>query len=232
MLVQIRIKRFNPESGIEPHFQTFMIDAEKTDSILTLLVRIKDEQDGTLTVRKSCAHGMCGSCAVEINGRNRLACMTLVKDLDQPISVAAMRGAEIIKDLVVDMDPFFDRYRAVVPHLVNDEPTPEAERLQSPEDHALIEESTKCILCGACTHSCPSFWADNEYLGPAALLKAYRFVFDSRDRGAAQRLRILDNKKGLFKCYTIMNCVRACPKEIHVTAHLSALKRRLLAESL
>ncbi len=232
MQVEFRIQRFNPEKDDGPHWQTFSVDVAKTDAILTVLNKIKDEQDGTLTFRKSCAHGMCGSCAIEINGRNQLACMTLVQDCKKPIKLAPMKGARIIKDLTIDQDPFFDRYRAIIPYLVNDEPAPSGERLQSPEDHALIEESTKCILCGACTHSCPSFWADNDYLGPAALLKAYRFVFDSRDTGAAARLKALDNAKGLFKCYTIFNCVRACPKEIHITSHIAALKRKLLATKL
>ena len=167
---------------------------------------------------------------MKINGENKLACSVLVQDLvgknGGTISFEPMPSAPVIKDLVVDQDSFFAKYRAVMPWLINDNPTPEKERLQSPEQHAVIEDATKCIMCGACTHSCPSTWAAPDYLGPAALLKAYRYVFDSRDTEPEERLKVVDSKDGLWKCYTIFNCVQACPKGIDITRWLSALKRK------
>jgi len=168
---------------------------------------------------------------MHIDGENKLACTTLVKDLKNGrVRVEALPGAAIDKDLAIDQDDFWRQYRKVMPYLVNDEPAPARERRQSPAEHARIEEATKCILCGACTYSCPSKWADPDYLGPAAMLKAYRFIFDSRDRAGDIRLKILDNKKGIYKCYTIFNCVEACPKDINLTWHFSQIKKKLAAE--
>ncbi|KAK3582615.1 hypothetical protein CHS0354_024169 [Potamilus streckersoni] len=232
MKLEVTIKRFNPEvdsaKGIE---KTYITEADPHERVLDVLNKIKWEQDGTLSYRKSCAHGVCGSDAMMINGENKLACVTLVKDIkSDKLFIEPLPGASVIKDLIVDMDPFWNKYKTVLPYLITDEPTPENERYQHPDDHLLIEESTKCILCGACSFSCPSTWSDSEYLGPAALLKAYRFIFDSRDQAADQRLKIIDNNKGLWKCYTIFNCVQACPKEIDITKHISALKRRVVEE--
>ncbi|MER3513254.1 MAG: succinate dehydrogenase iron-sulfur subunit, partial [Chloroflexota bacterium] len=167
--------------------------------------------------RRSCAHGICGSDAMRINGRNRLACKVLVRDLTQPIVVEPLLGLPVIKDLVVDMEPFFKHYRAILPYLINDEPPPERERLQSPEERERYDDTTKCILCAACTTACPSFWAKGEYVGPAAIVQAHRFIFDSRDRGAAQRLAILNDPNGVWRCRTIYNCTEACPRGIRVT---------------
>ncbi len=231
MRLEVSIKRFNPEKDTAPHWEKYHVEADEMERVLDVLNKIKWEQDGTLTYRKSCAHGVCGSDAMMINGENRLACVTLVKDLKTTkLKIEPLPGASVIKDLVVDMTRFWKSYEAIMPYLCNDDPPPETERYQSPEDQELIEESTRCILCGACTFSCPSTWSDEEYLGPAALLKAYRFIFDSRDQAADQRLRIIDNNKGLWKCYTIFNCVQACPKEIDITKHISALKRRVVSE--
>ncbi len=231
MQLEVTIKRFNPEKDTTPHAQTFKVEAEPMERVLDVLNKIKWEQDGTLTYRKSCAHGVCGSDAMMINGENRLACVTLVKDLRATkITVEPVPGASVIKDLVIDMNGFWRKYEAIMPYLVNDDPAPEIERYQSAKDQELIEESTRCILCGACSFSCPSTWSDEEYLGPAALLKAYRFIFDTRDQAADARLKIIDNNKGLWKCYTIFNCVQACPKEIDITKHISALKRKVVSE--
>lgn len=231
MQLEVSIKRFNPEKDSAPHWETYKVEAEPMDRVLDVLNKIKWEQDGTLTYRKSCAHGVCGSDAMMINGENRLACVTLVKDLKTTkLKIEPVPGASVIKDLVIDMTRFWKSYETIMPYLCNDDPPPETERYQSAQDQELIEESTRCILCGACTFSCPSTWSDEEYLGPAALLKAYRFIFDSRDQAADQRLRIIDNNKGLWKCYTIFNCVQACPKEIDITKHISALKRKVVSE--
>ncbi|MBC8045141.1 MAG: succinate dehydrogenase iron-sulfur subunit [Rhizobacter sp.] len=231
MNLEVTIRRFNPEIDDAAHDELYHIDAEPMERVLDVLNRLKWESDGTLTYRKSCAHGVCGSDAMLINGENRLACVTLVKDLKSTkIKIEPMPGSPVIKDLVVDQSAFWRKYEAVMPYLVNNDPPPETERYQSADDQFLIEESTKCILCGACTQSCPSSWGDDEYLGPAALLKAYRFIFDSRDQAGADRLNIIDNNKGLWKCYTIFNCVQACPKEIDVTKHISALKRKVVSE--
>ncbi len=230
MQVTVKIKRFNPEKDREPYWQTFELNADPMDRALDLLNYIKWHLDGTLTFRKSCAHGVCGSDAMKINGENRLACQVLVKNVIKgdrgTITFEPLPAAPIIKDLVVDQSEFFEKFRAVKPWLITASPPPERERLQSPEEHELIEDATKCILCGACTHACPSTWADPDYLGPAALLKAYRYVFDSRDEGDEERLPVVDSSEGLWKCYTIFNCVEACPKEIDITRWLSALKRR------
>lgn len=230
MNVTVRIQRFNPETDEAPHWESYQVDADPMDRALDLLNYIKWHIDGSLTFRKSCAHGICGSDAMKINGENKLACSILVRDLVKgeggTVTFEPMPGAPVIKDLVIDMDHFFEKYRAVMPWLVNHDPTPEKERLQSPEDHAIIEDATKCIMCGACTHSCPSTWAAPDYLGPAALLKAYRYTFDSRDQATEDRLEIVDSRDGLWRCYTIFNCVQACPKGIDITRWISALKRK------
>jgi succinate dehydrogenase / fumarate reductase, iron-sulfur subunit len=230
MNINVKIKRYNPETDDAPHWKSYDLTVDPMDRALDLLNEIKWRIDGTLTFRKSCAHGICGSDAMKINGENKLACSVLVQDLvgskGGTITFEPLPAAPIIKDLVVDQTGFFEKYRAVMPWLVNDTPPPEKERFQSPEDHFIIEEATKCIMCGACTHSCPSTWADPDYLGPAAMLKAFRYTFDSRDMGTESRLEVVDSKDGLWKCYTIFNCVQACPKGIDITRWLSALKRK------
>ena len=230
MTLTVKVKRYNPDTDERPRWDEFRVPADPMDRALDLLHYIKWHLDGSLTFRKSCAHGICGSDAMKINGENQLACSILVQELGlkdgDSVTFEPLPAAPIIKDLVVDQSRFFDKYRAVMPWLISDEPVPVKERLQSPEQHAVIEDATKCIMCGACTHSCPSTWADPDYLGPAAMLKAYRYVFDSRDSEAEERLKVVDSKDGLWKCYTIFNCVQACPKGIDITRWLSALKRK------
>jgi succinate dehydrogenase / fumarate reductase iron-sulfur subunit len=188
------------------------------DRVLDLLHRIKWESDGSLTFRRSCAHGVCGSDAMMINGRNRLACKIRVDQLGRKISVAPLPGMKVIKDLVVDMDEFFAKYRSVMPYLMaDDEPPANEERRQSAHDRERYDDTTKCILCAACTSSCPSFWAQPEYVGPAAIVNAHRFVFDSRDDHAHERLEILADQDGVWRCRTIFNCVDACPRGINIT---------------
>lgn len=234
MNLTVKIQRFNPETDDAPHWETYQVEADPMDRALDLLNHIKWHVDGSLTFRKSCAHGICGSDAMQINGENKLACSVLVQDLvgekGGTITFAPLPASPVIKDLTIDQTGFFEKYRAVKPWLMNTTPPPEKERHQTPEQHAVIEDATKCIMCGACTHSCPSTWADPDYLGPAAMLKAFRYTFDSRDHGTEDRLEVVDSKDGLWKCYTIFNCVEACPKGIDITRWLSALKRKAVTE--
>ena len=224
----LRILRFNPEADKKAHWEEYHVEVEPTDRLLDALGLVKGQQDGTLAYRRSCAHGVCGSDAMTINGRNRLACKTLMRDLGRRVSVEPLRGFAVIKDLIVEMDPFFDKYRSVKPYLLNDDPPPATERLQSPEERARYDNTTKCILCGSCTGACPSYWANPDYLGPAAIVQAHRFLFDSRDQGAEERLAILDDRDGVWRCRTIFNCVGACPRDIDVTRAIGEVKRRLL----
>jgi len=230
MEITLKIRRYNPEQDSEPHWVSYQISVEPTEKLLDALHKVKWEIDGSLTFRRSCAHGICGSDAMRINGRNRLACKTLVKDLDpaKPISVEPIKGLPVLKDLVVDMEPFFDAYRSVLPFLVTTGQEPTRERLQSPEQRARFDDTTKCILCAACTTSCPVFWTDGQYFGPQAIVGAHRFIFDSRDEGSEQRLEILNEKEGVWRCRTTFNCTEACPRGIEVTKAIQEVKRALL----
>jgi succinate dehydrogenase / fumarate reductase iron-sulfur subunit len=224
MQVKLRVFRYNPEIDKRPRFEIYTVEAEPTDQVLDLLNRVKWEQDGTLSYRKSCAHGVCGSDAVRINGVNRLACKVLVRDVGARIQVEPILGMKVIKDLIVDMEPFFEHYRSVLPFLINDEPAPEKERLQSQEQRSRFDDTTKCILCAACTTACPSYWASDEYVGPAAIVQAHRFIYDSRDHGAKERLEILNDRMGIWRCHDVFNCTDACPREIEVTKALAEVK--------
>jgi succinate dehydrogenase / fumarate reductase, iron-sulfur subunit len=232
MQVDLRILRYDPEGVEKPHWVGYQVDAEPMDRVLDLLHKVKYEQDGTLTFRRSCGHGVCGSDAMLINGRNRLACKIRVEQLGRKrITVAPLPGLPVIKDLVVDMEGFFAKYRSVQPFLVNDSLVPERERHQTAAQHARIEDTTKCILCAACTTSCPSFWAQPGYVGPAAIVSAHRFIFDSRDEAGEERLEILSDKDGVWRCRTIFNCTDACPRGIDITRAIlevsSAIVERL-----
>ncbi len=232
MQAKLRIRRFNPETDKKSWWGEYTLDnVLRTDSVLDLLHRVKWEQDGTLALRRSCAHGVCGSDAMRINGANALACKTLVSRLKVKnevvkIQVEPILGLTVEKDLIVDMEPFFDHYRSVLPYFINDQPAPEdgRERLQSPEDRERFDDTTKCILCAACTSSCPVFWADGRYVGPAAIVQAHRFVFDSRDEGMEERLEVLSDTFGVWKCRTIFNCTNACPRDIKITEAIADVK--------
>ncbi len=228
MQITMKIRRYDPEKDSRPHWQEFKLDVPPTERVLDVLNDIKWKQDGSLTFRRSCAHGICGSDAMRINGVNRLACKVLVKDLGSEITVQPLGGLPVLKDLIVDMEPFFDSYRAILPYFINDEPAPPTERLQSPEDRAIFDDTTKCILCAACTSSCPIFWTNGRYIGPAAIVNAHRFIFDSRDRGSAERLRVLNGVNGLWRCRTAYNCTEACPRGIPITKVIEEAKRELL----
>jgi succinate dehydrogenase / fumarate reductase iron-sulfur subunit len=217
MNLKVKIRRFNPEKDRRPYWSEFKVEAQPMERVLDVLQSIKDNQDGTLTYRRSCAHGVCGSDAMVIDGRNRLACKTLVQDIGKSVVIEPLRGLPVIKDLVVDMEPFWRQYKSIKPFMINDDDPPYTERLQSREARARFDDTTKCILCAACTTSCPSFWADGSYVGPAAIVQAHRWIFDDRDHGAQVRLAILAEANGVWKCRTIYNCTEACPRDIEIT---------------
>jgi succinate dehydrogenase iron-sulfur subunit len=219
MQVDLRILRYDPERDAKPHWESYSVESDpKSDRILDLLHRVKYEQDGSLTFRRSCAHGVCGSDAMLVNGRNRLACKLRVEQLGKRrITIAPLPGLPVVKDLVVDMEGFFAKLRSVEPFLKEDGPAPARERIQTQSERARYDDTTKCILCAACTSSCPSFWAQPSYVGPAAIVNAHRFIFDSRDSGGDERLQILADKDGVWRCRTIFNCTDACPRGIHIT---------------
>jgi len=229
--ITVKIKRFDPENDRRPHWESYTLDVEPTDRVLDVMNQIKWEIDGSLSFRRSCAHGICGSDAMLINGVNRLACKVLVKDLGNTINIEAIRGLPVLKDLIVDMEPFFDSYKAVLPFFINDEPNPTTERYQSQEDRAIFDDSTKCILCACCTTSCPVFWTNGRYIGPAAIVNAHRFIFDNRDHGSAERLQALSQSNGLWRCRTAYNCTEACPRDIPITQAIEEVKRELLWNS-
>ncbi|GAB3029527.1 succinate dehydrogenase iron-sulfur subunit [Parafrigoribacterium mesophilum] len=225
------IRRFDPDVDEEPHWQDFDVEMHATDRVLDALHKIKWEQDGSLSFRRSCAHGVCGSDAMRINGRNRLACKTLLKDLDvsKPIYIEALKGLPLEKDLIVDMEPFFDSFRAIQPFLMSSTvPADGKERKQSPAQRNAFDDSTKCILCAACTSSCPVFWTDGQYFGPAAIVNAHRFIFDSRDEGAQVRLDILNDQEGVWRCRTTFNCTDVCPRGIQITQAIAEVKQAIM----
>ncbi|MGA4840033.1 succinate dehydrogenase iron-sulfur subunit [Streptomyces sp. G45] len=228
--VTFRIRRFNPEVSAEATWEDFQFEIDPKERVLDGLHKIKWDLDGSLTFRRSCAHGICGSDAMRINGKNRLACKTLIKDINpaKPITVEPIKGLTVLKDLVVDMEPFFQAYRDVMPFLVTTGNEPTRERLQSAEDRERFDDTTKCILCAACTSSCPVFWNDGQYFGPAAIVNAHRFIFDSRDEAGEQRLEILNDKDGVWRCRTTFNCTDACPRGIEVTKAIQEVKRALI----
>jgi succinate dehydrogenase / fumarate reductase iron-sulfur subunit len=228
MQVTLKLRRFNPELDTAPHWETYDVPAEPNDRLLDLLHYVKWQIDGTLTFRRSCAHGICGSDAMRINGVNRLACKVLVKDLPGTVMVEPLKGLPVEKDLLVDMEPFFEAYRSVKPFLITKDKEPTRERLQSAHDRERFDDTTKCILCAACTTSCPIYWTDEAYFGPAAIVNAHRFIFDSRDDGAEERLDILNDKEGVWRCRTTFNCTEACPRGIEVTKAIQEVKRALL----
>jgi succinate dehydrogenase / fumarate reductase, iron-sulfur subunit len=230
MTLTLKIRRFNPEVSEDSWWDEFTVRMDPLDRLLDALHEVKWHQDGTLSLRRSCAHGVCGSDAMLIDGRNALACKILVKDVAPKVTVEPIRGLPVLKDLIVDMEPFMEGYRSVLPYLINDEGDPSEERYQSVQERARYDDTTKCILCAACTTSCPIFWGDEEYVGPAAIVNAHRFIYDSRDEGSRERLKILSEKTGVFRCKTTFNCTEACPRGIQVTKAIQEVKRSILFE--
>lgn len=231
MRIQFKIRRYQPELGKDkPYWQEYWLDdVEPTNRVLEMMHRVKWEQDGTLAFRRSCSSGICGSDAMRVNGRNRLACKILVRDVVEDggtIQLEPILGLPVVKDLIVDMEPFFEHYRSVMPFFVNNDPVPAdgRERLQTAEDRQRFDDSTNCILCACCTTSCPSYWANGEYVGPAAIVQAHRFIFDTRDQAAQERLNILAETNGVWRCRTVFNCTPACPRDIEVTRAIGEVK--------
>jgi len=234
MEIRLRVFRFQPDKDAKARYDVFTIETDPTERILDLLEYVRGDVDGSLSFRRSCAHGVCGSDAMRINGRNLLACKVLVKDLgSNEITVEPLLGLKVIKDLIVDMGPFLEHYKSVLPYFINDEiPADGKEHLQSPAQRERFDDTTKCILCAACTTSCPSFWSNTEYVGPAAIVNAHRFVFDSRDQGAGKRLEVLNEQFGVWRCRTAFNCTEACPREINVTQAIAEVKQALVTGKL
>jgi succinate dehydrogenase / fumarate reductase iron-sulfur subunit len=218
--------RFDPSRDEKPAYRTYEIEAEPTDKILDCLNRIRAEQDPTLAYRASCAHGICGSDAMVINGRVALACQKLVKDYRTANNfvIEPLPVFRVLKDLIVDLDPFFEKHRSVRPFLINDEPPPELERTQAPQEQKQIDPALPCILCASCTAACPISRVNPAYLGPAALLRAFRYIYDSRDTDTENRLREVDSENGVWGCKTLWWCTEVCPKDIPVTKCLGQVK--------
>ncbi len=223
------IYRFNPETDTKPYFQDFELkNLDPGTMLLDALLKIK-EQDPSLSFRRSCREGVCGSDGMNINGINRLACVTKVVDLGERIELRPLPGLPVIRDLIIDMEQFYKQYKAVKPFLIGIEPEPEVERLQSPEERDLLDGLYECILCGCCSTACPSFWWNpDKFLGPAALLQASRFIEDSRDAALDERLDQLDDAYKLYRCHSIMNCVQVCPKGLNPTKAIGRIKERMV----
>ena len=227
--MRFRIYRYDPDKDSKPYLQDYELQLEPSDSmLLDALIRIK-AQDDSLSLRRSCREGVCGSDAMNINGRNGLACITRLSELKEPVELRPLPGLPVVRDLVVDMSQFFKQYHSVRPYLDNPEPPPEKERLQSPQERAELDGLYECILCACCSTSCPSFWWNpDKFVGPAGLLQAYRFLADSRDQATSERLDNLEDPYRLFRCHSIMNCVDVCPKGLNPTLAIGKIKEMLV----
>jgi succinate dehydrogenase / fumarate reductase iron-sulfur subunit len=232
--MQFSIYRYNPETDERPRMQSYELDTPAGSGqrmLLDALVALK-ARDETLSFRRSCREGVCGSDAMNINGRNGLACITPLSALSEPVTLRPLPGLPVIRDLVVDLTQFYNQYRYVKPWLVNDDPEPEIERLQSPGDRERLDGLYECILCACCSTACPSFWWNpDRFLGPAALLQAWRFIADSRDQATGERLDMLEDPYKLFRCHTIMNCTDVCPKGLNPTRAIGHIKQLMVKRS-
>jgi succinate dehydrogenase / fumarate reductase iron-sulfur subunit len=228
MKMNFKILRFDRENDSEPYYQTYEVSANPTDRILDCLNRIKWEQDGTLGYRMSCGHGVCGSDAMKINGRCALACQKLVKDCEgTEVVLEPLPSFEVQKDLIVDLEPFFEKVRLIRPYLLSSLEPPEKERRQSQEDSKKVDQVIRCILCACCMGACPVVNENERFLGPASLVWAFRFVFDSRDDQKLERLRQVDFHEGAWACVNHFECTRSCPKEIPITKSINTIKRHI-----
>ncbi len=225
---KFKVYRYNPDSGRNPHFDTFEIDTENCGPmVLDALIKMKSEQDSTLTFRRSCREGICGSCSMNMNGKNGLACTTAIEDLKGDITITPLPHMEVIKDLVPDFTHFYAQYASIEPWLKTKTTTPSGkERLQSPEEREKLDGLYECILCACCSTSCPSYWWNSDkFLGPAILLQAYRWLADSRDEYTGERLDALEDPFRLYRCHTIMNCANACPKGLSPARAIAEIKK-------
>ena len=226
------VYRYDPESKENPRTDTYEIDAHTCGPmVLDGLIKIKDEIDSTLTFRRSCREGICGSCAMNINGSNTLACICPISDYRGDIKAYPLPHLAVIKDLVADLSHFYEQYASIKPWIqASTRPPPDTERFQSRKDRARLEGLEECILCACCSTSCPSYWWNGDrYLGPAALLQAYRWIVDSRDQATGERLDALEDPFKLFRCHTIMNCAKACPKNLNPAKAIAQIKQLLVA---
>lgn len=231
MKFTLKIKRFNPDTDQAPYYQEYPVEAAPNERLLDALMQIKRFQDGSLGFRKSCAHGVCGSDAMRINGKDGLACKTLVKDVvlkdGDTIVVEPLRYLPIQRDLIVDQTEFFQKYRSIKPFLINDEPVDAGERLQSQDERLQFDDTTNCILCASCYSACPVLEENENFLGPAAIAQAFRFNADTRDRGVAERLPVLDHPDGVWPCQNHFKCTRSCPRGILITKRINQTKRMI-----
>ncbi|MGE8547502.1 succinate dehydrogenase iron-sulfur subunit [Alcaligenes sp. WGS1538] len=232
--VKFEIYRYDPDKDERPYMQKLEVELQPTDKmLLDAILRIKNEVDDSVALRRSCREGVCGSDAMNINGKNGLACTTNLRDLKEPIVLRPLPGLPVIRDLIVDMTHFFDQYHSVKPYLINDAPPPEKERLQTPEAREELDGLYECILCACCSTSCPSFWWNpDKFVGPAGLLQAYRFIADSRDEATGERLDNLEDPYRLFRCHTIMNCTDVCPKGLNPSHAIGKIKEMLVRRSI
>ncbi|MGH8729154.1 MAG: succinate dehydrogenase iron-sulfur subunit [Burkholderiales bacterium] len=227
--MKFSIYRYNPETDSKPYMKDYRLDVEPGNlMLLDALVLIK-AQDDSLSLRRSCREGVCGSDAMSINGKNGLACITPLNGLKEPITLRPLPGLPVIRDLIVDMSQFFKQYNSIKPYLINSDPPPEKERLQSPEDREELDGLYECILCACCSTACPSFWWNpDKFVGPAGLLQAYRFIADTRDQATNERLDNLEDPYRLYRCHTIMNCVDVCPKGLNPTKAINKIRELLV----
>ena len=227
--MRLRIFRYDPDRDAKPYMKDYDVRLDPSDRmLLDALVKVKAEDD-TFAFRRSCREGVCGSDAMTINGKNGLACITKVVELREPVELKPLPGLPVIRDLIVDMTQFFEQYYSVKPYLINNEPPPERERLQSPAEREALDGLYECILCACCSTACPSFWWNpDKFVGPAGLLQAYRFIADSRDQATAERLDNLEDPYRLFRCHSIMNCVDACPKGLNPTKAIGKIKELMV----
>lgn len=229
MNIILKIQRFNPDTDEKPYFQEFTVEAEPNERLLDALMNVKRFQDGSLGFRKSCAHGVCGSDAMRINGKDALACKTLVKDVveneGETVTVEPLRYLPVQRDLIVDQDQFFEKYKAIKPYLINDEAVEKGERVQSQDERMIFDDTTNCILCASCYSACPILEDNDKFLGPAAIGQAFRFNSDSRDRGLDERLKILDSPDGVWPCENHFKCTQSCPRSILLTKRINQTKK-------
>jgi succinate dehydrogenase / fumarate reductase iron-sulfur subunit len=227
--MKFSIYRYNPETDSQPSMRDYELPDDSGAVMLLDALLLLKRQDDSLSFRRSCREGVCGSDGMNINGRNGLACILPLAELKQPITLRPLPGLPVIRDLIVDLTQFYNQYRTVKPWLINHDPEPEIERLQSPEERARLDGLYECILCGCCTSACPSFWWNPEtFLGPAALLQAARFLDDSRDQATGERLDDLEDPYRLFRCRTIMNCTDVCPKGLNPALAIGHIRQKLL----